>query len=255
MYLNTEYHKRAAVRCHEFVRNFEKGTDIYKLINSQHRKTCEENRKRLKPIVETVIFCGQNNVALRGNDDSGELDLTKPKAGEGNFRRLLRFRAIQSGDTNLEEHIKSSPRNGCYTSGDIQNQVLECVGAELRQTIVSRVKEAGFYVIMADETTDISAVEQLSLCLRYYDCNKKTICEDFVCFLDVLDKEYSSNPSEVDVNQDTIPMTMDDFLQRCEEENQNAFEIEEPKLTGKVIGKAIVKEIEKCGLSPSAAVA
>jgi hypothetical protein len=185
VHLNTEYFKRAAVRCHEFVRNFEKGTDIYKLINSQHRKTCEENRNRLKPIVETVIFCGQNNVALRGNDDSGELDLTKPKAGEGNFRRLLRFRAIQSGDTNLEEHIRSSPRNGCYTSGDIQNQVLECVGAELRQTIVSRVKEAGFYVIMADETTDISAVEQLSLCLRYYDCNKKTICEDFVCFLDV----------------------------------------------------------------------
>ena len=115
----------------------------------------------------------------------------------------------------------------------------------------SRVKEAGFYVIMADETTDISAVEQLSLCLRYYDCNKKTICEDFVCFLDVLDKEYGSNPGnpgEVVVNQDTIPMTMDYFLQRCEEKNQNAFEIEEPKLTGKVIGKAIVKEIEKCAM-------
>ena len=95
---------------------------------------------------------------------------------------------------------------------------------------------------MADETTDISVVEQLSLCLRYYDCNKKTICEDFVCFLDVLDKEYGSNPGkpgEVVVNQDTIPMTMDNFLQRCEEENQIAFEIEE-------IGKAIVKEIEKC---------
>ena len=66
-------------------------------------------------------------------------------------------------------------------------------------------------------------------------------------------KEYGSNPGEVVVNQDTIPMTMDNFLQRREEENQNAFEIEEPKLTGKVIGKAIVKEIEKCGLSPNAA--
>jgi hypothetical protein len=48
---------------------------------------------------------------------------------------------------------------------------------------------------------------------------------------------------------------MDNFLQRCEEENQNAFEIEEPKLTGKVIGKAIGNEIEQFGLSPSAAVA
>jgi hypothetical protein len=48
---------------------------------------------------------------------------------------------------------------------------------------------------------------------------------------------------------------MDSFLQRCEEENQNAFEIDEPKLNGKVIGKAIVKEIEICGLSPNVAVA
>ena len=38
---------------------------------------------------------------------------------------------------------------------------------------------------------------------------------------------------------------MTDFLQRCEEENQSAFEIQEPKLTGKVIGKAIVAELEK----------
>ena len=50
-------------------------------------------------------------------------------------------------------------------------------------------------------------------------------------------------------------MTMTDFLQRSEEENLSAFEIQEPKLTGKVIGKAIVTELEKCGLSPHAAVA
>ncbi|CAB4035202.1 Hypothetical predicted protein, partial [Paramuricea clavata] len=100
---------------------------------------------------------------------------------------------------------------------------LECVGAELRQTFVSRVKEAGVYVIKnPQKTTDISAVEQLSLFLRYYDCNEKTIWEDSVCFLDVLDKEYGSNPGnpgEVVVKQDSIPMTMDNFLQRCEEDN------------------------------------
>ncbi|CAB4036660.1 Hypothetical predicted protein [Paramuricea clavata] len=114
---------------------------------------------------------------------------------------------------------------------------------------------------MADETTVISAVEQLSLCFSYYDCNEKTICENFIFLLDVLDKEKGSNPGnsansgEVVVRQDSIPMTMYNFLQRCEEENQNVFEIEEPKLTGKVIGKAIWNEIEQSGLSPNAAVA
>jgi hypothetical protein len=32
-----EYHKGVAVRCHEFVKNFEKGTDIYKLITDTER--------------------------------------------------------------------------------------------------------------------------------------------------------------------------------------------------------------------------
>jgi aspartate/tyrosine/aromatic aminotransferase len=32
-----EYHKGVAVRWHEFVKNFEKGTDIYKLITDTER--------------------------------------------------------------------------------------------------------------------------------------------------------------------------------------------------------------------------
>ena len=100
---------------------------------------------------------------MRGNDDSGKTDLTKQQVGEGNFRHLLRYRAVQCGDTNSEEQLKSAPRNVCDTSGDIQNQIIEGVGAELRQTVVSHVKKAGFYMIMADETTDITATEHLSL--------------------------------------------------------------------------------------------
>ena len=174
--------------------------------------------------------------------------------GEGNFKRLLRFR-VQAGDTNLEDQIKTAPLNACYTSGDIQNQVIKCIGRELRDKVISRVKKSGFYVIMADETTDISSTEQLSLCLRYYDQEKKAICEDFISFIDVLNEAYDHSSQEVHASEESIPKTMEEYLERCEEENQKAFEIEEPKLTGEVIGKAIVTEIEKCGLSLKAAVA
>ena len=47
-------------------------------------------------------------------------------------------------------------------------------------------------------------------------------------------------------SEESIPKTMEEYLERCEEENQKAFEIEEPKLTGEVIGNAIVTEIENC---------
>ena len=165
--------------------------------------------------------------------------------GEGNFKRLLRFR-VQAGDTNLEDQIKTAPLNACYTSGDIQNQVIKCIGSELRDKVISRVKKSGFYVIMADETTDISSTEQLSLCLRYYDQEKKAICEDFISFIDVLNEAYDHSSQEVHASEESIPKTMEEYLERCEEENQKAFEIEEPKLTGEVIRKAIVTEIENC---------
>ena len=51
--------------------------------------------------------------------------------------------------------------------------------------MVEQVKQARFFTILADETSDVSQTEKLSLCLRYY-CNK-TIREEFIGFVDVHD--------------------------------------------------------------------
>ena len=80
-----------------------------------------------------------------------------------NFRRLLKFR-VEAGDTKLKEHITKAAKNATYWSADIQNQIIESCGDEIRDTIITRIKKSGFYVIMVDETTDISSTEQL-ICL------------------------------------------------------------------------------------------
>ena len=36
-------------------------------------KKVAENRKRLKPIIETIIFLGRQNILLRGHRDDGPL--------------------------------------------------------------------------------------------------------------------------------------------------------------------------------------
>ena len=145
----------------------------------------------------------------------------------------------------MKDQILHAPRNACYTSGDIQNQIIDCVGDELKDRVVACVKKAGFYVVMADETTDISSTEQLAVCFHYYDKDSKTIRKDFVEFLDVLEKAYGSESEtnqESEVTEQSIPNTMKKFLQRCEEDNERSFETEESRLTGEVIGKAIVDE-------------
>ena len=55
---NTEYHKRSAVRCHEFLKNQEKGTNVYKLINSQHKKIVSALNQLLKQLfsVDRITF-------------------------------------------------------------------------------------------------------------------------------------------------------------------------------------------------------
>jgi len=56
-----------------------------------------ENRAKLVPIIETIIFCGRQEVALRGDNDSGPIFSCSADNNDGNFRSLLRFKA-QSGD-------------------------------------------------------------------------------------------------------------------------------------------------------------
>lgn len=50
-----------------------------------------ENRERLKPIVETLILCGKQNIPLREHRDDGELlNLNQQLLrNDGNFREIL----------------------------------------------------------------------------------------------------------------------------------------------------------------------
>lgn len=76
------------------------------------------NRRFLKPIIETVLFCAEQELPLRGDNDSGPLTLERPDLKDGKFRSLLRFRA-NSGDINLKEHLENcKKKRNVHFSGD-----------------------------------------------------------------------------------------------------------------------------------------
>lgn len=68
-------------------------------------------------------------------------------------------------------------------SPTIQNEIIESFRIVIQNKIVERVKTAKFYSILCDETTDISTVEQLTLCVRYVDVLNCVIREDFLGFI------------------------------------------------------------------------
>lgn len=130
-----------------------------------------------------LIFCGRQNVPLRGHRDSAlELEHDETTNG-GNFWALLQFRA-SAGDLVLRDHLAHAPRNAVYTSPDIQNQIINILGDYTRQKIFSKVQRAQFFTIIADEVTDCSNKEQFSLVLRFVDRESNQIREDLVTFVE-----------------------------------------------------------------------
>lgn len=53
-------------------------SDAATQLNSHKQQQYEENRVVLISIIKTIIFCGEQGLSLRGDDDSGPLNLEKP---------------------------------------------------------------------------------------------------------------------------------------------------------------------------------
>ena len=79
-------------------------------------------RIKLLPIIETVAFCGRQNIQLRGHRDRAK---NMYDGNPRNCQGLLDFR-VKAGDVVLKEHFTNSPRNATYRSKTIQNELISC---------------------------------------------------------------------------------------------------------------------------------
>ncbi|CAC5377291.1 unnamed protein product [Mytilus coruscus] len=82
-----------------------------------------------------------------------------------------------------------------YLSPKVQNELIYCCEIEIREKIVNDCKLADFHSVCADETTDVSVKEQLSLCIRFVDSIKSEVREEFMGFVE-LTKTDAENIAE-----------------------------------------------------------
>jgi hypothetical protein len=91
----SEYHKLSIIRSEEFIKVMEyKKSNIANEIDTSRKKQVIENRAILRPIIQTIILCEKQNIALRGNNDSGKIYDESIETNDGNFRSLLRFKSL-----------------------------------------------------------------------------------------------------------------------------------------------------------------
>ena len=113
-----QYHKDAVVACDAFIeRMCGKRESVALQLIKELREVVQKNRKKLHSIVETIVLCGRQNIALCGHRDSGTdmESLQSEVMNSGNFWALLKFR-ISAGDIILRDHLQTAARNAMYTS-------------------------------------------------------------------------------------------------------------------------------------------
>ena len=91
----SKVHETATLRAMQFKLSIEnKALGIDLQLNTARQELIEKNRSRLRPIVDCIITCGRQNLALRGHSDDAhyyfdEEDPTNP----GNFIEILKYGA------------------------------------------------------------------------------------------------------------------------------------------------------------------
>jgi hypothetical protein len=179
---NLEYHKKSLLDADNFLNMLINPIwAIDKIIDNEKNKQILQNRKNIIPIIEAVILCGSQNLALRGHRYSGKIESNDSKViNEGNFIEILRYRAQE--DIKMKTYLESSGKMK-YTSNRSQNNMIDACNKILLDKFVSRVNTAKCFSILADKTADISGVEHVSPCVRYINSNTLKLIEEFLQFV------------------------------------------------------------------------
>ena len=170
-HIQSQVHLTAAYQATSFISVCQrKQVTIAESLSKAYKEKVEHNKQALLSILKIVIFCGRQNLPLRGSTDTS-----------ATFNALINFRA--ETDVTLASHLRNAPRNATYLSHRIQNELIELCGDHIIAHIVKKAKEAIFFSVLVDESADVSKTEQVAVCVRYCSLPDYVVEEDFVGFV------------------------------------------------------------------------
>lgn len=162
--------------------------DVGEALLRQHAKEKEENRKILLKILSNIRFLARQGLAFRG--DGNEAD--------SNFVQLLKLRGEE--DPSINEWLAQKANK--YTSHEIQDEMVKIMAHHILRKISVNLQSSPFLTIMADETTDSSNSEQVTIVLRW-------VTEDFQ-----VHEEFIGLYKVPSVDAETLTATIKDTLTR-----------------------------------------
>lgn len=132
---------------------------IIGLIDKNHSTVVTENREYLRCILETLLYCSKQGIAIRGHDEESE------SLNKGNFLELLTLRAK---DNNIiKRFYMEKEKTFNYVHHSYLNMFLNYMSDYVLQSITSEIQSAKLFSVLIDETQDLGRHEQVSVFIRY----------------------------------------------------------------------------------------
>lgn len=157
---NSVFHKK----CADLIIKRKSAISIDAQLQNALLKAQNDSKKCLLAIISSLRFLARSGIAIRGHESD-----------EGNLKDLLKERAHDIPELNPWLNKRDN-----YLSADIQNEILQIMAHSVLRGIVNEIKLSPFFSVIADGTTDISGMEQFSLCIRFVHPKLFTIHEKFI---------------------------------------------------------------------------
>ena len=160
--------------------------NVGSMLSEAHKKDQEMRRKMLLKQLSSLKYLLRQGLAIRGHDDK-----------EGNLIQLLKLRA--EDDSQLRTWLS----DGKYLSPVIVNEQIKLMADSVLRGLLSEIRSAPWFSLIADEASDVNYKEQLCVVIRWVD-EEYEIYEDPIGLVQV---------PKTDAN--TLTCALKDVLVRC----------------------------------------
>ena len=110
-----------------------------------------KNRKAIKAFIRCTHFLARQHIAHTTN-----------------FDKLVDL-VVSCGGQDIKAFLETAARNASYTSKIAVVDFVNAIGTWVEESLLKRLRQVPFYSIMADECTDVTTIEELSIFCRWIE--------------------------------------------------------------------------------------